>query len=76
MLTVFLSAVVSFAVAGIALSVILREFAGRWTQVTSALSFDERAFGADDAVRVPAVARRLSARPQVVQPAPRHAAAA
>lgn len=44
MLTVVLGAAVSIGIALFALSVILREFQGRWSQVAAALAFDERAF--------------------------------
>jgi hypothetical protein len=76
MLTVFLSAIASFAVAGFALAMILREFAGRWPQVVAALSFDERAFSSGDAARAPAPARTRQVTALAQRPARRHAAAA
>lgn len=47
MVTVLLGAVVSIGIAAFALSVILREFQTRWSQVVAALMFDERAVGGD-----------------------------
>lgn len=64
MLTVLLTAVVSISVAAFAMSVIMREFQGRWPQIAAALAFDERAFVGGD-VRPTAAPRR--ARPATVQ---------
>jgi hypothetical protein len=47
MMMVVLSAVVSIGIALFAVSAILCEFQGRWSQVAAALAFDERAFLAD-----------------------------
>ena len=44
MVTVVLGTVVSIGIALFALSVMLREFQGRWAQIAAALAFDERAF--------------------------------
>ena len=55
MVTVILGAAVSIGIALFALSAILRDLQGRWTQVAAALAFDERAFVGD--IR-PTAARR------------------
>ena len=62
MLTVLLGALVSIGIAAFAMSVILREFQGRWPQVAAALAFDERAFVGGD-VRPAASPRRLRTAP-------------
>lgn len=74
MVMVVLGAAVSIGIAFFALSVILREFEGRWTQVAAALAFDDRAFVGD--VR-PTAARRQTwlAPAQARYPSQRRAAA-
>ena len=61
MVTVLLGAIVSLGIAMFAMSVILHEFCGRWSQVAAALAFDERAFVGGDV--------RRSAAPRRVRPA-------
>ncbi len=48
MLAVLLGAVVSFGIAALAMSIIIREFRGHGAQIAAALSFDERAFRGGD----------------------------
>ena len=75
MLTVLLGALVSIGIAAFAMSVILREFQGRWPQVAAALAFDERAFVSGD-VRPAVSPRRLRAAPAPVRHRPSQRAAA
>lgn len=62
MLTVLLGAIVTIGIAAFAMSVILREFEGRWSQVVAALTFDERTFAGGD-FRPTASPRRMRAVP-------------
>jgi hypothetical protein len=74
MVTVLLGAVVSIGIAAFALSVILREFQGRWAQVAAALAFDERAFVGE--LRPAASPRRARPAPARVPHRPSRRAAA
>jgi len=75
MLTVLLGAIVSIGIAAFAMSVILREFEGRWSQIVAALKFDERSFAGGD-FRPTASARPMRPVPaRVRQSSSRRAAA-
>ena len=74
MVTVVLGAAVSIGIAMFALSVISREFQGRWAQVGAALAFDERAFVGE--VRPTAARRQARLAPVRVRHQPRRRAAA
>lgn len=74
MVTVVLGAVVSIGIALFALSIMLREFQGRWGQIAAALAFDERAFVGE--IRLRAARRQARLAPARVRyQAPRRAAA-
>ena len=74
MAMVVLGAVVSIGIALLALSVILREFQGRWSQIAAALAFDERAFVGD--VRLTAAPRSARLAPARARYQPYRRAAA
>jgi len=75
MLAVLLGAVVSIGIVAFAMSMILREFQGRWSQIVAALAFDERTFLGGD-VRPAVSPRRARMAPARVRLHPSSRAAA
>lgn len=78
MVTVLLGAIVSIGIALFAMSVILREFQGRWHQMSAALAFDERAFISNfgGGELTPLAVRPARLAPARSRPQPRQRAAA
>lgn len=73
MLAVVLGAAMSIGIALFALSVILREFQARWSQVAAALAFDARAFVGE--IRPAAARRPARLAPALARYRPQRAAA-